>query len=63
MPTYEYKCVVCDYHWEIDQKITDEPIKECPKCKCDKAVRLIAGGTNFILLGGGWCSDGYSKSS
>ena len=62
MPTYEYKCEKCNYHWETDQKITDDPIKQCPICKHEKAVRLIAGNTSFILLGSGWYKDGYSKS-
>ena len=61
MPTYEYECKACSHVWETEQKVVDEPIKNCPKCKSDKAVRLISGGTNFILLGGGWYSDGYSK--
>lgn len=59
MPTYEYECKACGNVWEADQSIKDEPMKECPSCKEPKAVRLVSGGTNFILIGGGWASDGY----
>jgi len=33
MPTYEYECCECGYRFEVFQKITDDPIKACEKCK------------------------------
>ena len=58
--TYEYVCEGCNHEWEVEQKITDPPLKLCPKCKKKRAKRLISGGTSFILKGGGWASSGYS---
>lgn len=58
MPTYEYICKECENQWEAEQKISDEPIKECPKCKKETAKRCISN-TNFHLKGGGWFKDGY----
>jgi putative FmdB family regulatory protein len=60
MPTYEYLCSSCKNQWEEVQKISEEPVKVCPKCKKKTAQRQISGG-NFILKGGGWYSDLYSS--
>ena len=62
MPTYEYQCEKCGHEFEREQRITDDPIKTCPKCKALKAKRLISA-TSFVLKGGGWYSDLYSSSS
>ena len=63
MPTYEYGCEACGKKWEAEQRITEAPLKKCPKCGKLKAKRLISGGT-FMLKGGGWYADGYgSKKS
>lgn len=53
MPTYEYLCKACGHAHEIFQKITDEPIKECPDCHKPELVKQISGG-NFQLKGTGW---------
>jgi putative FmdB family regulatory protein len=61
MPTYEYGCSACGHEWEEVQRITEAPNEACPKCGERKAHRLISGGTNFILKGGGWYSDLYAS--
>lgn len=58
--TYEYACE-CGNEWEQDQRITDDPVRDCPKCGQPKARRQV-GGAAFVLKGGGWASDSYSKS-
>src|SRR5215471_15352609 len=62
MPTYEYACAACGNEWEETQRIAAPPTETCPKCLKPEAHRLISGGTNFILKGGGWYSDLYSSS-
>lgn len=59
MPTYEYECTN-GHTFEVVQRMTDEPLKRCKKCRA-KAQRLISA-PSFILKGGGWYSDGYSGS-
>ena len=59
MPVYEYACEKCGHEFEAEQRITDDPIKTCPKCKARKVKRLISQ-TSFVLKGGGWYSDLYS---
>lgn len=55
--TYDYICKACKHEWEEEQSIKDEPLKECPKCKENKAQRQISGG-GFILTGSGWYAKG-----
>jgi putative FmdB family regulatory protein len=60
MPTYEYSCGACGHEFEMSQRISDPPIRTCVKCKKDRAVRQISR-PSFILKGGGWYADGYSR--
>ena len=62
MPTYDYACDACGHEFEREQRITEKPVKKCPKCGKLKARRMIGGG-GFILKGGGWESDLYSGPS
>jgi putative FmdB family regulatory protein len=60
MPTYEYSCDACGNGWEATQRMSEDPIKVCPKCGEPKAKRLISAG-NFVLKGDGWYKDLYHK--
>jgi putative FmdB family regulatory protein len=61
MPTYSYLCGGCEQSFELEQRISEDPIKKCVLCGEAKARRQIVSG-NFILKGGGWYSDGYGSS-
>ena len=41
MPTYEYVCEKCGHRFELFQKMTEEPEKECPEC--NGPVRRVIG--------------------
>ncbi|HEY5281352.1 MAG TPA: zinc ribbon domain-containing protein [Polyangia bacterium] len=60
MPIYEYECQSCGHRFEEWQKMSDKPVKVCPKCKARKVEKLISH-TSFQLKGGGWYSDLYSS--
>jgi len=62
MPTYEYKCNKCEEVFEVFQKITDEPLKECPMCG-GEITRLVSGGAGIIFKGSGFYTTDYKKSS
>lgn len=61
MPTYEYECQACGYRFELFQKITDAPVKKCPKCGKEKAKRLISAGAGLIFKGSGFYITDYKK--
>ena len=62
MPTYSYRCEDCGHEFERVQRMSEDPIKECPECHKQGAKRQISSA-NFILKGGGWYSDLYSGGS
>ncbi len=53
MPIYEYQCTGCHHNFDLMQKISDEPVKKCPQCLNDTAVRLVSAA-GFQLKGSGW---------
>ena len=60
MPIYEYECQACEHRFELWQKMSDKPVRVCPKCKARKVEKLISH-TSFQLKGGGWYSDLYAS--
>ncbi len=60
MPVYEYQCSACNHEFEREQRISEDPIKKCPKCGKQKVKRLISR-TSFVLKGGGWYGDLYGS--
>jgi len=53
MPTYEYECKSCSHNFEVFQSMSDQPLKECPKCG-KEIRRLIFGGSGVIFKGSGF---------
>jgi len=62
MPVYEYACGKCGHEFEAEQRITEPPLKTCPRCRARKLKRLISQ-TSFVLKGSGWYSDLYSSKA
>jgi putative FmdB family regulatory protein len=60
MPTYEYECKDCGHHFELFQKMTDDPVKDCPECK-GKVKRLIGMGGGILFKGSGFHVTDYPK--
>ncbi len=65
MPTYEYKCDECGYHFDYFQSMSTEPLKDCPQCG-GRVQRLISSGNGFLFKGSGFYitdnrSDKYKK--
>ena len=61
-PTYNYECLECGYEFEKFQKMSDEPVKTCPKCK-GKVQKLISSGAGIIFKGSGFYTTDYKKKS
>lgn len=62
MPTYEYACASCGHQLEIKQRISEDPLTECPECKEQSLRKQLNNAGAFVLKGGGWYKDGYSGS-
>ena len=63
MPTYDYKCEACNHEWELFQSMNDSPVKRCPKCKKQKAKRLLGLGAGLIFKGTGFYETDYKKKT
>ncbi|HQP30314.1 MAG TPA: zinc ribbon domain-containing protein [Deltaproteobacteria bacterium] len=59
MPIYEYRCMNCNHEFEVMQKFSDSPVKDCPKCSGQVKKRVSA--TSFQLKGSGWYLTDYAK--
>ncbi len=60
MPFYEYRCEACGHEFEAMQKMSDEPLKECPECGKPALVKLISA-SGFRLKGGGWYETDFKS--
>jgi putative FmdB family regulatory protein len=64
MPTYAYRCEICLHELEAFQKITDAPLKQCPKCRKDSLKRGFGGGNAvFQFQGSGFYETDYKKGA
>ncbi len=60
MPFYEYQCQRCGHHLEAMQKVSDRPLKKCPKCGKPTLTRLMSAPV-FRLKGGGWYETDFKS--
>jgi putative FmdB family regulatory protein len=71
VPTYVYACRNCEEQLEVVQKMSDAPLKDCPKCEGGTLRRVlfppavVYKGSGFYTTdykNGGGKSGGGSKS-
>ena len=62
MPIYEYQCTNCGHALESIQKISDQPLKECPACNKDDLKKLVSA-SSFRLKGGGWYETDFKTDN
>ena len=60
MPIYEYQCQQCNHHLEKIQKMSDEPLTDCPACEQPELRRLVSAAA-FRLKGGGWYETDFKQ--
>lgn len=66
MPTYDYVCTKCGHKLEVFHKMSDEPVKVCPKCGESTLQKRPGGGIGLSFSGGGagfYANDYKSKSA
>ncbi len=59
MPTYVYKCTSCDHEFEVKQRMSDDPISECPECQ--GSVRKLLFAPSISFKGSGFHVNDYSS--
>ena len=59
MPIYGYRCGNCGHEFEVLQKMSDAPLKTCPKCSGQLAKMVYAAG--IVYKGSGYYSTDYDK--
>ena len=60
MPTYGYRCGSCGHEFEIQQRITDQPLATCPKCGGKLSKMLYPAG--IIFKGSGYYTTDYKSA-
>jgi putative FmdB family regulatory protein len=61
MPLYEYECFLCGERFERIQRVSDDPVSECPSC--GGSVRRLLGVPALQFKGSGWYVTDYGKGN
>ena len=62
MPIYEYQCSACNELTEALQKISDDPLTDCPSCG-KAALRKKISAVAFRLKGSGWYETDFKSGN
>jgi putative FmdB family regulatory protein len=62
MPIYEYLCTECGQELEKLQKISDEPLTDCPECGKSTLQKKISAAA-FRLKGSGWYETDFKSKN
>jgi putative FmdB family regulatory protein len=62
MPIYEYECGSCGHQLEKLQRMSDDPLKDCPDCG-EAGLQRLVSAAGFRLKGGGWYETDFKKGS
>ncbi len=62
MPLYEYRCDACGHEMDALQKMSDEPLVDCPSCG-QEALRKLVSASGFRLKGDGWYETDFKNGS
>jgi len=52
MPTYKYRCKECGHEFEVRQRMSENPLTECPEC--GGPVRRVVGSVGIVFKGSGF---------
>lgn len=62
MPTYLYECNACNQQFEVEQRITADPLDEC-NCGSKGTVKRLIQPIAVMFKGSGFYVNDYSGSS
>lgn len=61
MPTYVYECKKCERVFEAEQRITEDPLKDC-SCGAEGSLKRLIQPTAIMFKGGGFHINDYSAA-
>ena len=62
MPIYAYKCDSCGFAKDVLQKISDQPLVQCPSCQAQTFKKQVTAA-GFQLKGSGWYATDFKGGS
>jgi putative FmdB family regulatory protein len=62
MPTYVYECSKCNDVFEVDQRITENPLDEC-HCGSKGTVKRLIQPVGVMFKGDGFHINDYASST
>lgn len=62
MPIYGYVCKNCEHTLDVLQKISDDPLVDCPECG-EPQLRRQLSAPRFRLKGSGWYETDFKKDN
>ncbi|MCE2982263.1 MAG: zinc ribbon domain-containing protein [Parachlamydia sp.] len=63
MPHYDYHCTSCGHAEEILQKMSDQPLGQCPSCQQEAFQRKLGNGTGLHFKGSGFYITDYAPEA
>lgn len=61
MPLYTYRCNNCNHEFEARQRMSDDPLTDCPVCEGD--VRRVVSSVGVVFKGSGfYVTDNRGKA-
>ena len=62
MPIYGYVCQSCGHQLDALQKISDDPLTDCPECGASSLKRQLSA-PRFRLKGQGWYETDFKSDN
>jgi putative FmdB family regulatory protein len=62
MPIYEYGCRNCGHTLDALQKISEDPLVDCPECG-EASLKRLLSAPRFRLKGEGWYETDFKKDN
>ena len=62
MPIYEYQCEKCGHVFDTLQRISEDPLVDCPECG-EPALKKLVSAPAFRLKGSGWYETDFKTGN
>lgn len=59
MPLYEYECQECEERVEAFQKVSDQPLSDCPRC--EGRLKRVFHPVGVVFKGSGFYATDYAR--